>query len=112
MSVVVGDDTFRADTWSVHDHHYALVRIEHLAPCTASEYRVALNDHQVWPLEDSEFPPSVIRAIDPDAPFRLAFGSCRRSDPLDDEHFATIGADALVGVGHPDGRDAALVVAR
>ena len=33
------------------------------------------------------FPPSVIRAIDPDAPFRLAFGSCRRSDPLDEEHF-------------------------
>ena len=98
VSVVVGDDTFRADTWSVHDHHYALVRIEHLAPCTASEYRVALNDHEVWPLEDSGFPPSVIRAIDPDAPFRLAFGSCRRSDPLDDEHFATIGADALVGL--------------
>ena len=98
VAVHIGDDTFRADTWCVHDHHYALVRIDHLAPCTASEYRVALNDHAVWPPEGSEFPPSVIRAIDPAAPFRLAFGSCRRSDPMDDEHFATIGADALVAL--------------
>ena len=52
----------------------------------------------MWPPDGSEFPPSVIRAIDPDAPFRLAFGSCRRSDPLDEEHFAVIGADALAAL--------------
>jgi PhoD-like phosphatase len=98
VDVIIGDDSFTASTWSVHDHHYALVRIDRLAPCTANEYAVTLNGHHVWPLDSSEFPPSVIRAIDPEAPFRLAFGSCRRSDPLDDRHFATIGADSLAAL--------------
>ena len=52
----------------------------------------------VWPLADSAFPPSVIRTPDPDAPFRLAFGSCRRSAPFDDEHLDELGADALVAL--------------
>ena len=49
VSVVVGADRFTAPTWSVHGHHYALVRIDHLAPCSANEYSVTLDDHQVWP---------------------------------------------------------------
>ena len=52
------------------------------------------------------FPPSVIRTLDPDAPFRLAFGSCRRSEPFDEEHFDALGADALVALADADGRDA------
>ena len=46
----------------------------------------------------SDFPPSVIRTPDPDAPYRLAFGSCRRSAPFDDEHLDELGADALVAL--------------
>ncbi len=100
VTVAVGDDRFGAPTWSVHGHHYALVRIEKLAPRVANEYTVALDGHRVWPPERSEFPASVIRAANPDAPFRLAFGSCRRSDPLDEDHFATIGADALAALAN------------
>jgi PhoD-like phosphatase len=100
VAVRIGEDTFRATTWTVHDHHYALVRIDRLARCTANEYTVALDDVQVWPPEDLGFPPSVIRALDPGAPFRLAFGSCRRSDPLDDAHVSAIGADALVALAN------------
>jgi hypothetical protein len=98
VGVTVGDDAFDARTWSVHGHHYALVRVDELTPRRANEYTVALDGYRVWPPDGSEFPPSVIRTIDPDAPFRLAFGSCRRSDPLDEQHFATIGADALAAL--------------
>ncbi len=100
VTVAVGGDRFAARTWSVHGHHYALVEIDKLTPRTANEYTVALDGHQVWPPEQSEFPPSVIRAIDHDAPFRLAFGSCRRADPLDEQHFAAIGADALAALAN------------
>jgi hypothetical protein len=97
-AVVIGDLVFAADTWSVHGHHYALIRVDGLGPCAAHPYEVTLDGHTVWPPADSDLPPSVIRTIDPDAPFRLAFGSCRRSDPLDDEHLAEFGADALIAL--------------
>jgi PhoD-like phosphatase len=98
VEVTVGADVFRAATWSVHGHHYALVVVDRLVRRAANAYSVTLNGHPVWPPDGSELPPSVIRAIDPDAPYRLAFGSCRRSDPLDEEHFALIGADALAAL--------------
>ncbi|CAN5211112.1 alkaline phosphatase D family protein [soil metagenome] len=67
-----------ANTFSVRGHHYALVRISDLEPGRRYEYSVSLDGHEVWPLEDSEFPPSVVRTPQPeDAPLRLAFGSCR-----------------------------------
>ena len=87
-----------ADTWTVHGHHYALVCIDALRPNSRHEYRVRLDGQDVWPPADSEFPPSVIRTPDPDAPFRLAFGSCRRSAPFDHEHLEELGADALVAL--------------
>jgi phosphodiesterase/alkaline phosphatase D-like protein len=86
----------RASTWSVHGHHYALVRVEDLHPCTETPYTVALDGEEVWPPRDSPFPPSVIRTPDPTARFRLAFGSCRRASPDDDEHLEELGPDALV----------------
>ena len=98
VAVVVGDERFSTRTWSVHGHHYALVRIERRAPSTASEYTVELDHRRVWPPSDTSFPPSVIRVIDPDAPFRLVFGSCRRSDPLDEQHIEALGPDALVAL--------------
>ncbi len=62
------------------------------------EYEVFLDDEQVWPLADSPFPPSVIRTPNPDTPFRLAFGSCRRSAPFDDDTLEALGADALIAL--------------
>ena len=43
-------------------------------------------------------PPSVIRTPDFDAPYRLSFGSCRRSAPFDAAHLEELGADALVAL--------------
>jgi len=99
VEVTAGDDQrHRARTWSVHEHHYALVRIEDLAPSTEHAYTVILDGVEVWPLADTAFPPSVIRTSDPDGPFRLAFGSCRRSAPETQEYLDEIGADALVAM--------------
>ena len=85
-------------TWSVHGHHYALVVIDGLEPATTYQYQVELDDTKVWPEPDSDFPPSIIRTPDPDAAFRLAFGSCRRSEPFDEEHLDELGADALAAL--------------
>ncbi|MGI9031309.1 MAG: alkaline phosphatase D family protein [Ilumatobacteraceae bacterium] len=98
VEVHADDGVHGADTWSVHHHHYALVRLEDLAPNTQHEYRVTLDGHEVWPLDGSPFPPSVIRTVDPDAPYRLAFGSCRRAEPFETEHLEELGADALVAM--------------
>jgi len=98
VEVHTSDGVHAADTWSVHDHHYALVRIEDLAPHTQHEYRVTLDGHEVWPVVGSPFPPSVIRTPDPGAPYRLAFGSCRRSEPFTAEQLDALGADALVAM--------------
>ena len=50
---------------------------------------------EVWPEPDSEFPPSRIRTVDPEAPVRLAFGSCRTSVPHDVQYNLRHGFDVL-----------------
>jgi hypothetical protein len=98
VAVLAAGERYTAPTWSVHGHHYALVRLEDLPERAATPYEVELDGHGVWPLASSEFPPSVIRTPDPDAPYRLSFGSCRRSAPFDDAHLEQLGADALVAL--------------
>ncbi len=88
----------RARTWTVHGHHYALVRIEGLTPGSETPYEVRLDGDEVWPLPDSEFGPSVIRTPRADGTFRLTFGSCRRSAPFDEASFKEFGPDALVAL--------------
>jgi hypothetical protein len=66
-----------ARTFEVAGHHYGLVALDGLAPGSAHEYQVMLDDVVRWPLLDSGFPPSVLRTLSPDRPARLAFGSCR-----------------------------------
>lgn len=88
----------QARTWSVHGHHYALVRIEGLTPDSATPYEVRLDGRKVWPLGDSEFGPSAIRTPRADGTFRLTFGSCRRSAPFDAKGFTEFGPDALVAL--------------
>ena len=89
-----------ARTWAVHGHHYALVIIRGLEPGTVTEYQVHLDGRQVWPLPDSQFPPSVIRTHSEQDSFRLAFGSCRRSAGDDEDSVRQFGADALVGLAN------------
>ena len=98
VAVVAAGARHATPTWSVHGHHYALVRVEELPEHQSTPYRVELDGRAVWPLPESEFPPSVIRTPSPYAPYRLSFGSCRRSAPFDDEHLEALGADALVAL--------------
>jgi hypothetical protein len=73
-----------APTFSAYEHHYALVIVEGLPPDAASEYRVLLDDRQVWPPAESAYPPSVIRtraASDGEQPVTFIFGSCREATP-------------------------------
>jgi hypothetical protein len=67
----------QARTFEVSGHHYGLVVIEGLPPGTEREYQVALDDIVCWPEPGSQFPPSVLRTLDPGRPLRLVFGSCR-----------------------------------
>jgi hypothetical protein len=68
-----------ARTFSVEDHHYALVHVTGLEPDTATPYEVALDGERVWPLAGN--PPSVLRTHSPDARVRIVFGSCRVDAP-------------------------------
>ncbi|OJF13701.1 alkaline phosphatase D family protein [Couchioplanes caeruleus] len=73
-----------APTFSVYGHHYAIVVVEGLRRGVASEYRVWLDEREVWPQPDSPYPPTVIvtrPAEDADHPVSMIFGSCREATP-------------------------------
>ncbi|GAA3906862.1 alkaline phosphatase D family protein [Actinoplanes auranticolor] len=74
--------TGAAGTFSCYGHHYAIVIVEGLAPGTAGEYEVWLDDRQVWPQPESPYPPSMIvtrEAEDAAQPVSMIFGSCREA---------------------------------
>lgn len=81
VSTKVGDSVHHCPTFEVEGHHYALVRVTGLSPGETYEYEVHLDGEKVWPEADSGFPPPVIRAIEPNGGFELAFGSCRVAAP-------------------------------
>jgi hypothetical protein len=68
-------------TFCVQDHYYALVAITGLEAGETHPYEVRLDGALRWPEPDSQFPPSAIRTIDPDARLRIVFGSCRVAVP-------------------------------
>jgi len=70
-----------ARTFCVEGHHYALVMLEGLEPGSSQEYEVHLDGERVWPEEDSEFPPSVLRTFREGEQIELVFGSCRVTAP-------------------------------
>ena len=82
----------RAGTFEVEGHHYALVMITDLEPGETYQYEVSLDGERVWPEEEHDFPPSVIRTISPDGGLNLSYGSCRVSVPHEPPH--TLAADA------------------
>ncbi|RBY96682.1 alkaline phosphatase family protein [Blastococcus sp. TF02-8] len=85
----------RARTFSVAGHHYALVVVEDLEPGSVTPYEVHLDGTQVWPPEDSPFPPSRIRTPGRPGAFRLAFGSCRYASPRTVPRSEGVPPDAL-----------------
>ena len=86
-----------APTFEVQGHHYALVVIEGLDPDSVTEYRVRIDDEQVWPPIQSAFPASVIRTRGPkhSRTLELIFGSCRYPKTGDPTFDAKLGVDAL-----------------
>lgn len=89
----------RSATFQVRGHHYGLVAVRGLAPGSVHPYEIVLDGHTAWPRDASVFPASVIRTIDPLAPLRVAFGSCRvtapHESPADPSHGRRYGPDAL-----------------
>jgi PhoD-like phosphatase len=97
----------REPTFTVEEHHYALVRIEELEPGSFNEYGVRLDGERRWPPTDSDLPPSAIRTLGRDKPLDVCFGSCRVALPHEEPY--TLSKDR-----HEDGRefDALRVLAR
>lgn len=75
-----------AKTFTVEDHHYALVAIEGLKAGESHDYEVHVDGECVWPPEGYEFPLPRIRPIPADGDLRLLFGSCRTSAPHHPPH--------------------------
>jgi phosphodiesterase/alkaline phosphatase D-like protein len=71
----------KAKTFTVEDHHYAIVVIGGLEAGRSHEYEVHLDGECAWPPEGYEFPHPVIRPLAADGDLRLLFGSCRTSAP-------------------------------
>jgi hypothetical protein len=97
----------REPTFTVEEHHYALVRIEGLEPDSFNEYEVRLDGERHWPPVDSELPPSAIRTLGGDDPIDVCFGSCRVALPHEEPYTETKDR-------HEDGKeyDALRVLAR
>ena len=49
VTVEAGDHAAEATTFTVHDHHYALVCLDDLAPGSRQAYRVEIDGATVWP---------------------------------------------------------------
>ena len=96
----------KSATFGIEGHNYALVRIEDLRPGETYEYEVLLDGERVWPESGDNFPPPVIRTIEPDGELNLSFGSCRISAPHEPPY--TLEADAA-GEGYE--RDALYALA-
>lgn len=88
----------RASTFTVCEHHYALVEVTGLEPGSVRTYQVHLDGALVWPRPGSSWPDSQIRTRGARAVVRVVFGSCRRAKPDDPAAAAAIGADALDGL--------------
>src|ERR671914_594097 len=81
-----------AHTFEIEGHHYTLVRITDLEPGKTYEYEVSLAGEKVWPDDEHDFPPCVIRTISPGGVLNLSYGSCRVSVPHEPPY--TLASDA------------------
>jgi hypothetical protein len=98
VEVRAGEASGAARTFSVHEHHYALVVVTGLPADSATPYEVLLDDEVVWPRPDDGYPPPVIRTRasghTPVGPVRLVFGSCREASPLSVDRYPPDALDA------------------
>ncbi len=98
VTVRAGGREWRARTFAVHGHHYALVVADGLEPGSVTPYGVEVDGARVWPPaegEGAELPASVLATLRPGKRLRMAFGSCRTSVGHDREGNRSHGVDAL-----------------
>ena len=95
VTVQRGGVSAQARTFTVHDHHYALVELSGLEAGTSVPYSLAVDGVVAWPEPDSEFPAPVIATLEPGRPLRMGFGSCRTSVSHGEAGNRTHGVDAL-----------------
>lgn len=86
---------WRARTFAVHGHHYALVEVEGLAAGSVLPYEVRVDGETVWPDAASTLPASAIVTRAPHERLRMAWGSCRTSVDHDAAGNRTHGVDAM-----------------
>ncbi|WP_323958790.1 alkaline phosphatase family protein [Arthrobacter sp. JZ12] len=86
---------WKAPTFAVHGHHYALLEAEDLPSGAELPYTVDLDGERAWPGAGTRFPQPVVRTLKPGRPLRLAFGSCRTSVPHDRMGNALHGIDSM-----------------
>ncbi len=82
----------RTTTFSVRGKHFALVVIEGLEPDSMTRYDVRFDGEIVWPLPESELPPSVIRTLG-HGRVDLLVGSCRAAAPHEEPYTLELAAD-------------------
>lgn len=88
----------RVKTFTVADHHFALVFIDGLEPGSSTPYEVALDGERVWPPADYPYPqPSVTTFAPTRDDVDVSFGSCRVGVPHDEPYCLTKDLD-------PEGR--------
>ncbi|MBW9108461.1 alkaline phosphatase D family protein [Microbacterium ureisolvens] len=95
VSVHVGGRSWKARSFTVHGHHYALVEVDRLEPGSVSPYQVQVDGVLVWPEPASGYPAPVIATRAPGRPSRIAYGSCRTSVAHDKSGNRTHGVDSL-----------------
>ncbi|MBB2988050.1 alkaline phosphatase D family protein [Terracoccus luteus] len=95
VTVTAGDREWSAPTFRVREGHYALVVADGLPVGSDVEYQLRVDGRRVWPEPDSPYPHPRLRTLDHDRPTRLAFGSCRVSEPHDARANKKNGVDAL-----------------
>ncbi len=95
VSVHADGRAWRARTFAVHGHHYALVDVDGLAPGAVRPYEVRIDGATVWPEPGSDFPAPVIATLTPERRLRMAWGSCRTSVDHDAEGNRLHGIDAM-----------------
>jgi hypothetical protein len=116
VEVRAGSVTGSEPTFTVAGHHYALVVLTGLELASATPYEIDLDRVTRWPEPGSDYPPSVIRTIDPSRPIRLMFGSCREAptvragNPKIDPDVLDAFATRMAGQAHDEWPDLLLLV--
>lgn len=95
VTVEAAGRRWSAPTFTVRGRHYALVVVDGLEEGSTQTYTVRVDDTTVWPAAEAEQPAPQIRTIDRSRPTRLAFGSCRVSEPHDADGNKANGVDSL-----------------